>query len=566
MIKKLLSLTILIIATLGLSAQTISGTVTDLNGAAIANQQVHIMNNDSMNPYSSSTYTTGSGAYSFANVPSSSMGFMVYTYDCQQNFQSVYVASNTGTANFTICTSNPTGCSAMFIDNPDTLNPLVINFMDLSTGNPTSWAWSFGDGTASSMQNPTHTYASNGSYSVSLVISSALCTDSISFTIYVGNNIPSCMAAFYYVPDSNVTNSVDFFDISTGSPTSWAWDFGDGSTATTQNPSHNYATQGNYNVTLSISAPNSGTMCTDVITQMIYVGSTINTYSLSGTVYANNNAIIGGVAGLFDVSNNTIVGASLIDSTGSYYFQYVPAGTYIIGAAADSNLLSGYANTYYGDVVFWSTATQVTVSGNQTGLDINLVAVPVTPGSGSISGTVGAGSKSSVENLSIILTDDNNSNEVVSITITDASGSYTFSNIADGTYKIWVEIPGKTATPITVTIEAGNTISSGNDFIITGNTIVPKPTSISNIDMESILSIYPNPVLDILNVEIQVENNTRCSFEIYSVSGHLIHTQYANLNTGSNFIRLNTNELAQGTYIIKIENSSNHTMQRLFVK
>ncbi len=566
MIKKLLSLTILIIATLGLSAQTISGTVTDLNGAAIANQQVHIMNNDSMNPYSSSTYTTGSGAYSFANVPSSSMGFMVYTYDCQQNFQSVYVASNTGTANFTICTSNPTGCSAMFIDNPDTLNPLVINFMDLSTGNPTSWAWSFGDGTASSMQNPTHTYASNGSYSVSLVISSALCTDSISFTIYVGNNIPSCMAAFYYVPDSNVTNSVDFFDISTGSPTSWAWDFGDGSTATTQNPSHNYATQGNYNVTLSISAPNSGTMCTDVITQMIYVGSTINTYSLSGTVYANNNAIIGGVAGLFDVSNNTIVGASLIDSTGSYYFQYVPAGTYIIGAAADSNLLSGYANTYYGDVVFWSTATQVTVSGNQTGLDINLVAVPVTPGSGSISGTVGAGSKSSVENLSIILTDDNNSNEVVSITITDASGSYTFSNIADGTYKIWVEIPGKTATPITVTIEAGNTISSGNDFIITGNTIVPKPTSISNIDMESILSIYPNPVLDILNVEIQVENNTRCSFEIYSVSGHLIHTQYANLNTGSNLIRLNTNELAQGTYIIKIENSSNHTMQRLFVK
>ncbi|RLD40148.1 MAG: hypothetical protein DRI86_15815, partial [Bacteroidetes bacterium] len=269
MIKKLLSLTILIIATLGLSAQTISGTVTDLNGAAIANQQVHIMNNDSMNPYSSSTYTTGSGAYSFANVPSSSMGFMVYTYDCQQNFQSVYVASNTGTANFTICTSNPTGCSAMFIDNPDTLNPLVINFMDLSTGNPTSWAWFFGDGTASSMQNPTHTYASNGSYSVSLVISSALCTDSISFTIYVGNNIPSCMAAFYYVPDSNITNSIDFFDASVGGPTSWSWDFGDGSTASTQNPSHNYATQGMYTVTLLIA----GTNCSDLITQMVYVGT-----------------------------------------------------------------------------------------------------------------------------------------------------------------------------------------------------------------------------------------------------------------------------------------------------
>ncbi|RMH03005.1 MAG: PKD domain-containing protein, partial [Planctomycetota bacterium] len=43
-----------------------------------------------------------------------------------------------------------------------------------------------------------------------------------------------------------------FTDLSTGSPTSWNWDFGDGNTATAQNPSHTYAQPGLYTVTLTV--------------------------------------------------------------------------------------------------------------------------------------------------------------------------------------------------------------------------------------------------------------------------------------------------------------------------
>ncbi|WP_367278959.1 PKD domain-containing protein [Methanospirillum sp.] len=46
----------------------------------------------------------------------------------------------------------------------------MVDFRDLSTGNPVSWSWDFGDGSYSSLQNPSHTYTSAGSCSVTLSV------------------------------------------------------------------------------------------------------------------------------------------------------------------------------------------------------------------------------------------------------------------------------------------------------------------------------------------------------------------------------------------------------------
>jgi len=270
MIKKLLTLTLILLGALGMNAQTISGTVTTLNSAPIANHAVYLMNNDSMNPYSATTYTIGSGAYSFSNVPSSVSGFTVYTYDCQQTYHGQYLSSNSGTVNFSICgNGNPSGCNAVFTTTPDSSNANLIYFTDLSTGNPTSWSWSFGDGTGSSAQNPSHSYASTGTYSVSLIISSSSCSDTVISAVTVGNTTPSCQAGFYDVPDSSNSKKIFFFDYSTGNPTSWFWSFGDGSSSSLQNPVHTYASTGNYSVTLSISSAN----CSDSVTQTVVVSN-----------------------------------------------------------------------------------------------------------------------------------------------------------------------------------------------------------------------------------------------------------------------------------------------------
>ncbi|MFA5378982.1 MAG: PKD domain-containing protein [Dehalococcoidia bacterium] len=50
------------------------------------------------------------------------------------------------------------------------INPLTVSFMDLSSGAPTTWDWSFGDGTTSTEQNPSHSYTTAGNYTVSLTV------------------------------------------------------------------------------------------------------------------------------------------------------------------------------------------------------------------------------------------------------------------------------------------------------------------------------------------------------------------------------------------------------------
>src|SRR5690606_14877524 len=49
--------------------------------------------------------------------------------------------------------------------------PMAVQFTDISSGNPRSWRWTFGDGTTSTERNPVHVYREAGSYTVGLRVS-----------------------------------------------------------------------------------------------------------------------------------------------------------------------------------------------------------------------------------------------------------------------------------------------------------------------------------------------------------------------------------------------------------
>jgi hypothetical protein len=64
----------------------------------------------------------------------------------------------------------------------------TISFTDFSTNSPSTWFWDFGDGTSSTEQNPTHTYATTGSYTVSLTVSNNVGTNTTTQNIVVNSN------------------------------------------------------------------------------------------------------------------------------------------------------------------------------------------------------------------------------------------------------------------------------------------------------------------------------------------------------------------------------------------
>ena len=121
-----------------------------------------------------------------------------------------------------------------------------VTFTDESTGSPASWSWDFGDGNTSTLENPTNTYANDGTYSVTLTEENSLGTNATTMTGYivVGSTAPVASFTESYT-SGTAPLTVQFTDQSTESPTSWEWSFGDGSTSSLQNPSDIHTECGN---------------------------------------------------------------------------------------------------------------------------------------------------------------------------------------------------------------------------------------------------------------------------------------------------------------------------------
>jgi PKD repeat protein len=150
---------------------------------------------------------------------------------------------------FDVCCGPAAAPTASFSSAAAASPPLTVQFTDTSTGTPTGWAWNFGDGATSTTRNPVHTYAAPGNYPVTLTASNSAGSSQQTKTVTV-TLPPAPTASFSWSAVASPPLTVQFTDTSTGSPSGWAWDFGDGTTATTKNPAHTYAQPGDYDVTL----------------------------------------------------------------------------------------------------------------------------------------------------------------------------------------------------------------------------------------------------------------------------------------------------------------------------
>ncbi|HPP77109.1 PKD domain-containing protein, partial [Methanospirillum sp.] len=138
--------------------------------------------------------------------------------------------------------------------------PLTVQFTDLSIGPPTSYAWDFGDGGNSTEANPSHVYTTAGTYTVKLTVRNSGGSHTMTRENYITVGGSGIIADFSASPTSGTAPlTVQFTDLSTGNPTMWAWDFGDGGTAMVASPSYTYQNPGTYTVKLTASSQTGGT-------------------------------------------------------------------------------------------------------------------------------------------------------------------------------------------------------------------------------------------------------------------------------------------------------------------
>ena len=134
--------------------------------------------------------------------------------------------------------------------------PLAVQFTNQTSGEVTSYQWSFGDGGTSTAANPGYTYTTPGTYAVTLTATGPGGTSTASRPAYIVVADPAPVANFTGAPASGTAPlAVLFTNQTTGNVTGYQWSFGDGGTSTASNPSHTYTAPGAYTVTLVATGP-----------------------------------------------------------------------------------------------------------------------------------------------------------------------------------------------------------------------------------------------------------------------------------------------------------------------
>jgi len=158
--------------------------------------------------------------------------------------------------------------------------PLTIQFND-SSNYATSWSWVFGDGGASTEQNPVHTFLKTGNYTVTLKASNENGSSSFNTTV-LAKQLPT--ADFKTnVTKGNVPLYVQFTDLSLNAE-SRSWDFTSDGTADSGdlNPVYTYSTSGTYNITLTVRNANGTASKNTTITVVQATSTSGSTSSSSG--------------------------------------------------------------------------------------------------------------------------------------------------------------------------------------------------------------------------------------------------------------------------------------------
>jgi PKD repeat protein len=223
--------------------------------------------------------TVGARAWDFGDASTSLAANPSHVYSAPGSYTVTLVVSGAG-GNSTVVRPNLITVTAPapvahFTATPRTgTAPLSVAFTNTSTGTFTTQSWNFGDGSVSTLANPTHVYAASGLFTVALTVTgpggSNTATSAGFITVAAAPGGAAPIADFSATPLSgNAPLAVAFTNLSTGTVTSQRWTFGDGAVSTLASPTHTYTAGGSF--TVSLTATNASGSNTKTVVGMITV-------------------------------------------------------------------------------------------------------------------------------------------------------------------------------------------------------------------------------------------------------------------------------------------------------
>ncbi len=510
----------------------------------------------------------------------------VHTYSEVGEYQvCLTITDSLGSCQSTFCDIVFTGngnyeCEAYFWYYPegDTIYPgggynsLSISFLDASYGNPDTWLWDFGDGSTSSEQNPVHLYSEEGIYTVCLTIFNSLdsCESTYCEDIYVFDDTIQGCFTWYEYEVFNLTVDFEAFLEGGSNYVEYIWDFGDDNAAIGQNVTHTYYEDGIYEVKVT-AIDSSG--CYSEYIDIIWVGDNF-TFGIDGYVYLDDS-LMADYAYVhlmtFDTLGNGLINVATteVDEYGYYTFESVGIENCIYFVQAEltdaSVYFGSYIPTYHLDAINWEEAWPV--FPEPMGMSYNIFMVDASSsgsGNGVITGVVTNGSSRDImSNVEIILL--NSDGNPIAYVKTDNQGMFTFDNLPVGTYTVYTEITGIETIPFDVTLSEDNNNSTVNILVTNGQAILGID-EISSAYIESVESIYPNPVIDNAKINIMIKESANINIEILNHYGQVLHSGSHTLNIGKHSISLASESLAQGLYFVKVTAEDNNGVVRKFIK
>ena len=350
-------------------------------------------------------------------------------------------------------------------------------------------------------------------------------------------------------------------------------------------------------------SPSTGLSCATCATSIATISSTtiytvagtdVNGCVNTGTVTLNGNRISGYISLTtvptdtvkvwliqFNVTDSSLIAQdstlSCMDSGTPYYeFDSKPTGSYMVKAKLLSSVpgTSGYIPTYGLSSSVWDSAATITHASATDTQHINMLygTVPSGPGfiGGLISSGAGRGTSGAVPAVGMLVYLKNAAGNILTYTYTDGTGAYSFSGIANGTYSIYPMDYHYSTTPwTTITLTSASETFNTASFYehTTLRTITPiGTTGISTPTLKNSFTIYPNPVINELNINWTDEKTEDATIKITDVTGREVSSSILNINATSGNAQLDTHNLNNGIYFITIKSSSVLYTNKLLIK